>query len=117
MYQMKELQNTEKTRYQIRETSGKWVDTHELMYSKFPEDRRRIVSVPGERIFEWDGLTEGQQKTVALVHANGLKRKASKVLEIFNAGRPKIIFAADFSSCRIHVDSVEVITILTRQYL
>lgn len=30
-----------KIQHQIYETSGKWVDTHELMYSKFPDDRRR----------------------------------------------------------------------------
>jgi len=31
-------------KHQIKETNVKWVGTHELMYSRFPEDRRRIVA-------------------------------------------------------------------------
>ena len=72
---------------------------------------------PGEIVYRWEELNEGQQHTVALVHATLLKSTNEKVLRLFNLGHPMIIFAPDHSYCRIHHDSVGVMKVIITNYL
>lgn len=70
-----------------------------------------------ETTFEWNELTEGQQQTVVIVHANASFRfNKDQLKKIFDVARPKIVFGEGFKYCRIHADSADVVKLLIREY-
>ncbi len=86
------------------------------MHTKM-EKTETLPEQPGEKTIAWDDLTEGQQYAVAFVLAKGLQSTPRKLQPLLNVGKPQIIFGAGFKYCRIHPDSVDVMTVIIREYL
>lgn len=72
---------------------------------------------PEEKVFTWEALSEDQVAMVIAAHRMLAPRKQQLLRRLFDLGRPKIVFGPQYKYCRIHHDSVEVMKIITRQYL
>lgn len=66
----------------------------------------------------WRTLEEYQEAMVVMAHAAPLRTKKIDLLRrIFSIGNPEIIFAGDFSYCRIAAESVDLMKMLIKKYL
>ena len=74
--------------------------------------------MPGEeQTYNWKDLKDYQQNIVVEVHAIGLKANADIIRRIFDLAKPVIIVADDWSYCRIHQDSAQLVKNLIKEYL
>lgn len=79
----------------------------------------------GEQVYRWEELSEQQVRIVVAIHAHGFasqglpmpKSKLGTLARLFELGRPKIVFGPGHKYCRIHQDSVDVMKVITREYL
>jgi hypothetical protein len=72
---------------------------------------------PEEKIFTWEALSDDQVAMVIAAHRKLAPRNQPLLRRLFDLGRPKIVFGPQYDYCRIHHDSVEVMKVITRQYL
>ncbi|HEY3406446.1 MAG TPA: hypothetical protein VGK59_23825 [Ohtaekwangia sp.] len=72
---------------------------------------------PDEKVYKWYELSADRQQVVALVHAKAFKCSPKKMLTLFEIGRPTIVFGPQHNYCRIHPESVDVMKVITKQYL
>jgi hypothetical protein len=73
--------------------------------------------IPEEKVFTWEALSQDQVAMVIAAHSKIAPRKKELLRRLFDLGRPKIVFGPQYKYCRIHHDSVEVMKIITKQYL
>lgn len=68
----------------------------------------------------WADMEEKHKAMAIAAHAVKLGTTPSKretVYKVFEMGKPLIIFAPDYSYCRIHEASVGVMNVLIKNYL
>lgn len=78
-----------------------------------------------ENTYKWENLTEEQEKLIVVCHAEGFRKSGANVsLEglqrLFNLGKPKIVVGTkegQIKYSRVHKDSVDVMKIITKNYL
>lgn len=73
-----------------------------------------------EKTLTWEELTEHEASMAVAAHkpiADVAKKPLSSLRRLFELGRPKIVFGPGYSYCRIHKDSVDVMKVITNEYL
>jgi hypothetical protein len=76
------------------------------------------IARENEHSLNWQDADESHEACVIMSHAAAFKTKDFDTLKrIFNLGNPDIIFGDKLSYCRVAKQSVQLMTILTKQYL
>lgn len=74
---------------------------------------------PAETTYHWEDLPEELQHYVVKAHATAAGVRAGKLEKIFEVGKPAIVIGVNDENmyCRIAAQSVDVMKVLTKNYL
>ena len=78
-----------------------------------------------EKVKEWREMSEYELKVVTVIHANGFREGGvnvsdERMFSILELGKPKCVFGyvdGKLKYARIHKDSVDVMRVITNNYL
>lgn len=69
-----------------------------------------------ETMIQWETMDTAHMNMAVEAHAKAMKIPKETVRRIFALANVVIIFAEDYSSCRVAAESIDVVNLLFKQY-